>query len=207
MTTKKAHRAEIGLAAISLLVGLAIGIAGTLFFHHYNPKDSIDQNPNPAPVFDRIVAQNELVCASQQYNITEKATNANSFFDLFDIPFTENHFWYRYVGTIKVGVNLKEAEFSEKDGVIDVSLTQPYIISNTPDMNKSGTLEEGLNPLNPIHATDVDAFQKQCIEQSQTDIIEGGIMDEAKQNAEENIQDMFYAALGDAYTVEFQWRE
>ena len=33
------------------------------------------------------------------------------------------------------------------------------------------------------------------------------IMDEAKQNAEENIRDMFYAALGDAYAIEFQWRE
>ena len=156
-------------------------IAGTLFFQQYNPKDPADQNPNPAPVFDRIVAQNELVCASQQYNITEKATNSNSFFELFDIPFTENHFWYRYVGTIKVGVNLKEAEFATKDKVITVSLTQPYIISNTPDLNKSGTLEEGINPLNPIHAKDVDAFQRQCVEQSQTDIIDGGIMDEAKQ--------------------------
>lgn len=110
-------------------------------------------------------------------------------------------------GTIKVGVNLKEAEFATKDKVITVSLTQPYIISNTPDLNKSGTLEEGINPLNPIHAKDVDAFQRQCVEQSQTDIIDGGIMDEAKQNAEENIRDMFYAALGDAYAIEFQWRE
>lgn len=207
MTTKKARTAKIRIAIIGLLVGLAIGIVGTLFFQQYNPKDPTDQNPNPAPVFDRIVAQNELVCASQQYNITEKATNSNSFFELFDIPFTENHFWYRYVGTIKVGVNLKEAEFATKDKVITVSLTQPYIISNTPDLNKSGTLEEGINPLNPIHAKDVDAFQRQCVEQSQTDIIDGGIMDEAKQNAEENIRDMFYAALGDAYAIEFQWRE
>lgn len=207
MTTKKARTAKIRIAIMGLLVGLAIGIAGTLFFQQYNSKDPAGQNPNPAPVFDRIVAQNELVCASQQYNITEKATNSNSFFELFDIPFTENHFWYRYVGTIKVGVNLKEAEFATKDKVITVSLTQPYIISNTPDLNKSGTLEEGINPLNPIHAKDVDAFQRQCVEQSQTDIIDGGIMDEAKQNAEENIRDMFYAALGDAYAIEFQWRE
>lgn len=205
MTTKKARTAKIRIAIIGLLVGLAIGIVGTLFFQQYSPKDPTD--PNPAPVFDRIVAQNELVCASQQYNITEKATNSNSFFELFDIPFTENHFWYRYVGTIKVGVNLKEAEFATKDKVITVSLTQPYIISNTPDLNKSGTLEEGINPLNPIHAKDVDAFQRQCVEQSQTDIIDGGIMDEAKQNAEENIRDMFYAAFGDAYAIEFQWRE
>lgn len=207
MTTKKARTAKIRIAIMGLLVGLAIGIAGTLFFQQYNSKDPAGQNPNPAPVFDRIVAQNELVCASQQYNITEKATNSNSFFELFDIPFTENHFWYRYVGTIKVGVNLKEAEFATKDKVITVSLTQPYIISNTPDLNKSGTLEEGINPLNPIHAKDVDTFQRQCVEQSQTDIIDGGIMDEAKQNAEENIRDMFYAALGDAYAIEFQWRE
>lgn len=85
MTTKKARTAKIRIAIMGLLVGLAIGIAGTLFFQQYNPKYPADQNPNPAPVFDRIVAQNELVCASQQYNITEKATNSNSFFELFDI--------------------------------------------------------------------------------------------------------------------------
>ncbi|RUU32746.1 DUF4230 domain-containing protein, partial [Mesorhizobium sp. Primo-A] len=84
---------------------------------------------------------------------------------------------------------------------------QPYIISNTLDNEKTTVLEEHGNLLNPIHAEDVEDFRAGCIKASEAFAIEGGIMDEARTNAEENIRDMFIAALGDAYTVEFHWRE
>lgn len=205
MATKKERSARIKLAIIGLVVGLVIGVTGTIFFQNYNPIDD-RRSPTPSVVFDRIVAQDELVCASQKYTITEKATDANTFFDLFEIPFTQNSFWYRYVGTIKVGIDLKKATYQTNGDVITISLEQPYIISNTPNMDESGCLEENNNILNPIHVEDVDAFQQRCIEQSEAEVIKGGIMDEARTNAEQNIRDMFRAALGDAYTVEFEWK-
>ena len=131
-------------------------------------------------------------------------------YDIIHIPFTTNSFWYRYCGTIKVGVDLSKATYdtSGDDGrTITISLDQPYIISNTPDMDKSGVLEENNNLLNPIHVEDVDAFQRKCIEESEKEIAEGGIYDEAKQNTEDNIRNMFNSALGDSYTIEFNWRE
>ncbi len=158
-------------------------------------------------VFDRIVQKSELVTASQGYNITDKATDVNTFFDLFDIPFTQNSFWYRYVGTIKAGVDLENAGFTLDGTTITVALDQPYIISNTPNMEESGVLEENNNILNPIHVQDVDAFQRMCVEQSESQVIDGGLMEEARTNAEQDICDMFNAALGDAYTVSFEWRE
>lgn len=197
---------RFSLVLIGLIIGFGIGILGTVFIQNYNPPDESDE-PSPSVVFDRIVAQNELVCASQKYNITDKATDGNKLFDLIDIPFTKNSFWYRYVGTIKVGVNLEKASYSTNGYTITIELEQPYIISNTPDMDESGCLEEKNNIFNPIHVEDVDAFRKQCMEQSEAEVIKGGVMDEAKQNAEQNIRNMFYAALGDAYTIEFQWED
>lgn len=144
---------------------------------------------------------------SQNYSIVEKASDSNKLFE-FNIPFTDNSFWYRYNGTIKAGVNLDTADYENLGGnAIEITLDPPYIISNTPDMEKSGVLEERNNLLNPIHVEDVDALQRRCIELSESNVIEGGLMDEAKTNAEQDIRNMFTAALGDACTVEFHWRE
>lgn len=202
---KKNIKSIVKFIAIGLVVGLILGVAGTIFVQNFNPKD--ERELTASVVFDRIVQKNELVSASENYNITDKASNSNTFFDLFDIPFTNNSFWYRYVGTLKAGVNLEDAEFSQSGNVITVTLDQPYIISNTPDMDKSGVLEENNNILNPIHVEDVDAFQRMCVEQSETNALEGDLIEEAKSNAEQDLQDMFSAALGDAYTVNVQWRE
>lgn len=191
-----------------IVLGLVIGI--TVISNLFRAGEQRYRQANtlsPSIVFSRIVSSNEMVSASQSYSIVDKATDDNTLFDIIHIPFTENSFWYRYCGTIKVGVNLKKATYVTEGSTITVSLEQPYIISNTPDMDKSGVLEENNNFLNPIHVEDVDAFQRKCIEESQQEIAEGGIFEEAKQNTEDNIRGMYTSALGDSYTVEFNWLE
>lgn len=194
------------VALIGLIVGLVIGIGGVIAVQNAGAS-SPDAHVKPSIVFDRIIQKNELVSASQTYNITDKASDVSTFFDLFDLPFTANSFWYRYVGTIKAGVSLESASFTQEGSTIKVALDQPYIISNTPDMDASGVLEETNNIFNPIHVEDVDAFQRMCVEQSESQVLEGGLMDEARTNAEQDIRDMLNAALGDGYVVEFAWRD
>ena len=111
------------------------------------------------------------------------------------------------MGTIKAGVDLDQAEFAQEGDVIRITLDQPYIISNTPNMEESGVIEENNNLFAKIPLSKVDEFQRQCIEKSESGAIEGELMDEARANAEQDIADMFNAALGNAYTVEFEWRE
>ena len=111
----KISDAKIKLAKVwsaCAAAGLVIGIVGTLFFSNYNPADK-EVPENASVVFGRIVEQNELVSVSQDYNIVDKQSDANSFFGLFDIPFTGNSFWYRYAGTIKAGVNLETADIDD----------------------------------------------------------------------------------------------
>lgn len=201
--TVKSFTLKVGL--ICLAAGLILGIVGTIFVQNFNPKD--EHTLSPSVVFYRIVPQNELVSASQDYSIVGKVPNAASFFGLFDLPFTENSFWYRYVGKIKAGVNLETAEIGTFGNTITITLDQPHIISNTPDMEKSGVLEENNNNLNPIHIEDVDAFRAKCAEDSEKNAIEGGLMDEARANAEEDIRNIFTGAFGDEYTISFVWRD
>lgn len=202
----KKYGSRLRLSAICIVVGALLGAGLTVFLQSYNPPDE-EKGLAASVVFERIVSKDELVSAAQSYSIVEKVEDTNQFFGLFDIPFSTNSFWYRYVGTIKAGVDLKTAEFAESDGVVTITLSQPYVIANTPDMDQSGVLEENNNILNPIHVEDVDAFQRTCVEKSQTEVMEGGLMDEARVNAEENLTDMFTAALGDECTVQVVWRE
>ena len=119
----------------------------------------------------------------------------------------DNSFWYRYEGTLKAGVNLETAGIEARDNNLTITLDPAYIISNTPDMESSGVLEERNNVLNPIEVGDVDAFQRWCVEQSEAQAVEGGLLDEAQAEAENQIRQLFYAALGEDVTVSFVWRE
>ncbi len=185
-------------------LGLVLGIGGTLFVLNFNPPDR--WMPTASSVFGRIVQRNELVSVTQSYQIVEKVTDTNKFFDLFDIPFTQNSFWYRYAGDIKAGVNLKTANLEVDGTSVRITLDKPYIIANEPNMDVSGVLEENNNALNPIHVEDVDAFQRQCIETSRESAVNDGLLEEAHAAAEENIREIFKAALGDECTVEFEYR-
>lgn len=128
------------VGGICAVVGLVLGIVGTLFISNYNPSDNI--GASASAVFGRIVEQNELVSVSQDYSIVDKQGDSASFFGLFDIPFTDNSFWYRYEGTLKAGVNLETAGIEARDNNLTITLDPAYIISNTPDMESSGVLEE-----------------------------------------------------------------
>ena len=170
------------------------------------------QTLSPSVVFSRVKEEGELVSASQDYSIVDKVTDSNrDFLDLFDVPFTQKSFWYRYTGTIKAGVDLSTAKFEQDEtdaSLLHVTLDQPYIISNTPDMDKSGVLEENNNIFNPITVEDSDAFRRQCVERSEEEAVNGGLLDEAKTNAENQLTQIFNAAFEkDTYKLDFTYRD
>ena len=217
MKTKKAGSGLVDFFTKpkAFLTGAAIGlvVATIVVTRFFSPTKEVVhevETLSPSVVFKRVIAQNELVCASQNYAIVDKATDTARLFDLIDLPWTTNSFWYRCCGTIKAGVNLQTAEFSQDENdanKLTVTLDQPYVISNTPDMGKSGVLEEHNNILNPIEVKDVDAFQRQCVERSEQEVVDGGLYDEARANAEANLKAMFAAALGDQAELTVVFRE
>lgn len=195
---------------ISLIIGILIGAGLILWIQSKKPK-TVDAEPSSVSVvFERVVARNELVAASQRYLDVEKAENPRKVFGK-SIPLTQNSYWYRYVGTIKVAVDLSQAELLNKDEdskELIIELNQPYISSNTPDLNESKVLEETNNLLNPITVKMTDAFRKKCIENIEKKAKKDGyLFEEAKENTETNLNDLFKMSLGDDYSVSIQWRE
>lgn len=191
----------------ALAAGLLLGAGGVLFFQWYNPKDELATSAiNMSVIMGRIVDRNEMVAASQDYTIVEKAGDQNKLFDLIEIPFTQNSFWYRYSGTIEATVDLSGAVWEERSGnTLAVTLPEP-VLQNIPNMDVSGVLEERNNILNPIHVEDVDAFQRDCIAKSNQQAEEGGLKEQAKTNVQGNLQAMFDVACGEGQcTVEIAW--
>lgn len=199
--------AKLKFMVIGIVLGAVLAVSGMLFIQSNTFKNTNGETIIASVVFDRIVSMNELVTVQQKYSITDKVTNTSKLFDKFDIPFTTNSFWYRYEDLIKTGVNMEKADFQTSGKTVTVSLEQPYIISNTPDMETTGVLEENNNIFNQIHVKDVDQMQRQCIEVSQVKAIEGGLLDEAKTSAEDDITNMLVAALGDDCRVQYTWKE
>lgn len=168
---------------------------------------SASKGLSPTVVFDRVKEQDHLVCASQNYAITDKSTDSNKIpFTDIEIPGTQNSFWYRYCGTLEASVELSTAGFSQDGNKITITLDQPSITSNTPDMEKSGVLEENNNFLNPIHIDQVDEFQRACVERSEQEAKEGGLLDEAETRAADNLVRLFNGAFGDEYEVAVEFR-
>ena len=203
----KAKMRLVKVGLIGAVIGIILGVVGTVFVSNYNPKDESIVD-NVSVVFGRIIDQNEMVCASNDYTFVEKASNNVRLFDLIDLPLSDNSFWYRYSGTIKVAVSLDDAEYSQSGNTISVTLSQPFISSNTPDMSVTGVLEENNNALNPIKVEDVDALQRDCVKRSEEiTASDGELMAIARDNADSNITRMFTAALGEDYVIEFSWRD
>lgn len=191
----------------ALVGGLLLGSGGVLLFQWYNPKDEPqEQTVSMSMIMSRIVDRNELVTASQDYTIVEKAGDQNKLFDFIEIPFTQNSFWYRYSGTIEATVDLSTAVWEEKgeNGLV-VTLPEP-VLQNVPNMDVSGVLEERNNVFNPIHVEDVDAFQRECISKSNQQAEESGLREQAKVNALADLQGMFDVACGEGECVlEIVW--
>lgn len=146
---------------IALILGVVIGIAGMLYLPlaHPNPEQS-EPVEEVSVVFNRVTLQNELVTASQDYLVTDKSTDELTLLG-FTVPLTKTDLWYRCAGTIKVAVDLSKAELISSDGqVIRIRLEEPYISSNTPDLDKSGTIANYEGWFNPTRPEDVDLAQK-----------------------------------------------
>ena len=72
--TKGGLKGKLMFLGIGLIAGVVLGVLGLRFLQNYNPPDKPD-TLSPSVVFSRIVAQNEMVSVSQDYNIVDKVTD------------------------------------------------------------------------------------------------------------------------------------
>ncbi|MDY6014661.1 MAG: DUF4230 domain-containing protein, partial [Paratractidigestivibacter faecalis] len=93
MKTKKAGSglADFFTKPKAFLTGAVIGlvVATIVVTRFFSPTKEVVhevETLSPSVVFERVIAQNELVCASQNYAIVDKATDTARLFDLIDLP-------------------------------------------------------------------------------------------------------------------------
>ena len=87
-----------------------------------------------------------------------------------------------------------------------MELDAPKIISNTPDMDKTDIYDEENNIFNPIDPKSVVDLEKTCIEESSKNAVKGGLIDQAKVFAQQNIQTMLRGAFDSKVKVTINWR-
>ena len=119
----------------------------------------------------------------------------------------------RYAGTIQAGVDLKTAKIVRKDvdkggkpKSVVIELDAPRIISNTPDTKKTKIYDRENNIFNPIDPESVLDLEKECIKVSNANAEKGGLIDQAKAFARQNIQTMLRGAFGSKVKVTINWR-
>ena len=152
--SKKAKLIGIGAA-----IGLVIGAFSVFMLFTYNPPDKQEEpNVDVAVLMSEISQINELATASQTYTVVEKVESNSKLFDTIDIPFSENFFILTYMGELKAGVNLDEAQVALEGTTVKVSLPQATILSDAIDTTSFKVLHEQNNFLNPIGVEDVTQY-------------------------------------------------
>lgn len=194
----------------TLGIGLILGCAAIVLFLCHDPKgeSAANQHDSGTLIFERIVKQDEIVFASQQYTFIEKAIDDNRLFDSFDSPTAQDELWYRYSGTIEAVANLNKAKMKAKnDATLCISLPQLQL-RNTPNMDASAVLQETNRIFSTIHVSDIEAFKRDCISRSNKLVEEQGFIAEAKKGTQDALQRMFDIALGEnRYKIEVNWLE
>lgn len=191
-----------------LLIGLLIGIAVTFTLLTYNPPDE----PAPEPQLDVAVLLadvkqiSELATASETYTVVEKVEKKNDkvFFDLIDVPFTDNFFILAYEGTIKAGVNMDEVQISLEDKTVHVAVPQAAILSDAIDTSSMRVLHEQTGMFSEIHVDDVAQYLDKSRQEAEAAAISGTVLQEAQENAEVSIRAILEAALPEGHTIEFE---
>ena len=173
-TIETARKNRVPLIVIILVLIVVGGYAGYRIGSAMSPKVSGVEARNERvttvdAVFEQVQAQGTLVCASQSYDLYSKVESSNrDLLNLFDVPFTKNKYWMRYVGTIQAGANLKTAKFTSQNKDKRSGLPKSVVV--------------------------------------ELDALNGGLVDQAKAFAKQNLQTMLRGAMGSDVKVTINWR-
>ena len=159
-----------------------------------------------------VVIQEKLETAAElntaSYLCTDIITKADSkSIKNFKIPFTEKSFVISYSGIVKAGIkDLTKAQVEEKENVIVIKLPPVEITEVTLDNDSFKQLDTTKNIFNPVTPEDVNNAQKDLKEKMINRANEMGILNLAKENAE----DILLGMLGDknsTYKIQIEWQE
>ena len=192
------------IVIIAILCGVAYG--GYKYF-----KAKTENNKGHETV-DNVEVIKEILAASAELNTysyicTNVVTKSDSkTFKEWKIPFTEKSFIVQYDGTVKVGIKDLTKTLVEQQGEkIIVKLPEVEITESEIDNDSFEKLDESNNIFNPITIEDLNEAQKDLKEKMINQAIDKGILEAAKENAEEIVGGMLKSTNGD-YEIVIEWQ-
>ena len=161
---------------------------------------------------DNVEVIKEILAASAELNTysyicTNVVTKSDSkTFKEWKIPFTEKSFIVQYDGTVKAGIKDLTKTLVEQQGEkIIVKLPEVEITESEIDNDSFEKLDESNNIFNPITIEDLNEAQKDLKEKMINQAIDKGILEAAKENAEEIVGGMLKSTNGD-YEIVIEWQ-
>lgn len=159
------------------------------------------------PVLSSITVQNQLQQISQlatvRYSYTNMGQfeNSNEFYGI-KLPFTTKRFIVAYDGVITAGVDLSRAQVTVTDQKVTISLPAPQILSHEVDPNSLEVFDETTSIFNPITIEDYNGFQADQQGVMEDKAIQGGLLTQAKDQAETAISGLLASLLQEGQTLE-----
>lgn len=161
------------------------------------------------PALSSITVQNQLQQISQlatvRYSYTNMGQfeNSNEFYGI-KLPFTTKRFIVAYDGVITAGVDLSQAQVSVTDQKVTISLPAPQILSHEVDPNSLEVFDETTSIFNPITIEDYNGFQADQQGVMEDKAIQGGLLTQAKDQAQTAITGLISPLLQEGQTLEVQ---
>ncbi len=200
----------VAIKIISIIVLIALIGAGGIYIRNQvkNKIMGLDQHETTngiQMVKEKLKETAELNTGS--YLCTDVVTRADSRkFKDWEIPFTEKSFIISYDGTVKAGIkDLTKAEVTQNEENVVVKLPEVEITSAEIDNDSFKLLDESNNIFNPISVEDVNNAQRELKKEMEERAVEKGVLDLAKNNAEELIAEMLKSPIG-AYDIKIEWQ-
>ncbi|MDM8239118.1 DUF4230 domain-containing protein [Pseudoflavonifractor phocaeensis] len=159
------------------------------------------------PVLSSITVENQLQQISQLATIRYSYTNmgqfenSNEFYGI-KLPFTTKSFIVAYDGTITAGVDLTQAKVTVTDQKVTIALPAPQILSHEVDPNSLEVFDETTSIFNPITIEDYTGFQADQQGVMEEKAIQGGLLTQAKDQAEAAIGGLITPLLQEGQTLE-----
>lgn len=160
-----------------------------------------------APALSSITVENQLQQISQLATVRYSYTNMGQFEQSNDfygikLPFTTKRFIVAYDGTITAGVDLTQAKVTVTDQKVTIALPAPQILSHEVDPNSLEVFDETTSIFNPITIEDYTGFQADQQGVMEEKAIQGGLLTQAKDQAETAIGGLITPLLQEGQTLE-----
>ena len=179
-TLGKSKKAIGGVIAIIVLV-IAIFFAGVHYASgRYNDKIT------STTIKNQLTEINEHALYSYDYSKVGKFSNKLSFNGL-KIPLTLKTFIITYYGSIKAGIDLKQAKISIDNDQLNITLPAAKILSHEIDEKSIEVYDESSNIFNQISINDYKSFATKEKKKNEKEAISNGILEKSKTKAEQTL--------------------